>query len=106
LNLLENAYTALDGQGTVTIEARREGESVEMVVRDDGPGIPPELLSKVFEPHFSTHSTGTGLGLAIVRRIVEDWGGMVMAKENPEGGTAVTIRLQVAEREGEALRVP
>jgi nitrogen fixation/metabolism regulation signal transduction histidine kinase len=107
LNLLENAYTALDNRGTVTIEARRDGERVEVVVRDDGPGIPSELLPKIFEPHFSTHSTGTGLGLAIVRRIVEDWGGTVNAESGAGGeGTAVTIRLLVAEREREELRVP
>lgn len=97
LNLLENAHTALDGRGTVTISARRLSEAVELVVRDDGPGVPPELLSRIFEPQFSTSSSGTGLGLAIVRRIVEDWGGMVTAESSPGGGTAIMVRARVAE---------
>jgi signal transduction histidine kinase len=100
LNLLENAHTALDGRGTVTVEARRAGEVVELVVRDDGPGVPPELLSRIFEPQFSTSSSGTGLGLAIVRRIVEDWGGVVTAESTPGGGTAIMIRARAAEGSG------
>lgn len=104
LNLLENAHTALEGKGTVTITARLYGEAVELVVHDDGPGVPADLLPRIFEPHFSTHSTGTGLGLAIVRRIVEDWGGKVTAESSPEGGTAIRIRVRAAERE--ALRLP
>jgi len=104
LNLLENAYTALGGEGTITISARYEKDGVRLTVHDDGPGVPPELLSRIFEPHFSTHSTGTGLGLAIVRRIVEDWGGRVDAAIRPEGGMEFTIHFQTIERE--ALRVP
>lgn len=99
LNLLENAHTALDGRGMVTISARRAGELVELVVRDDGPGVPPELLSRIFEPQFSTSSGGTGLGLAIVRRIVEDWGGVVTAESSPGGGTSIMIRARAAARE-------
>jgi signal transduction histidine kinase len=104
LNLLENAHTALNGRGTVLISARREGDAVEVAVRDDGPGVPPELLARIFEPHFSTHSAGTGLGLAIVRRIIEGWGGVVTAESLAEGGTLIRIRLRAAERE--LLRVP
>jgi signal transduction histidine kinase len=62
-------------------------------VKDDGSGIPPTLLPRVFEPHFSSRSTGTGLGLAIVRRIVESWGGTVSAESQESVGT--TIRLRV-----------
>lgn len=100
LNLLENAYTALDGEGNVTIGARRVDDEVELTVRDDGPGVPPELRSRIFEPHFSTHSTGTGLGLAIVRRIVEDWGGTVGVESSPGEGTTFALRLRVAEAGG------
>ncbi|MBX6364847.1 MAG: HAMP domain-containing histidine kinase [Gemmatimonadetes bacterium] len=72
LNLVENARTALDGDGVINISARElPNGRVELVVQDTGPGIPPELLPRVFEPHFSTSSSGTGLGLAIVRRLVE-----------------------------------
>ncbi|MGH7553499.1 MAG: sensor histidine kinase, partial [Longimicrobiales bacterium] len=74
LNLLENARIALDGQGHVLVRAYQTDGRIELEVRDNGPGIPAELLPRIFEPHFSTRSTGTGLGLPIVRRIVEGWG--------------------------------
>ncbi len=96
LNLLENAYSALDGSGTVVVSARRTGEWVELTVEDDGPGIPPELIERVFEPHFSTRSAGTGLGLAIVRRLVEGWGGTLTAESEVGQGTTIRVRLAVA----------
>jgi signal transduction histidine kinase len=74
LNLVENAREALGGAGTVTVRGEAVDGRVELAVEDDGPGIPPDLLARVFDPHFSTRSTGTGLGLAIVRRLVESWG--------------------------------
>ncbi|HEX6940716.1 MAG TPA: HAMP domain-containing sensor histidine kinase [Longimicrobiales bacterium] len=96
LNLLENAYTALEGRGTITVSAKRDRERVELTVRDDGPGIPPELVPRIFEPHFSTRSAGTGLGLAIVRRLVEGWGGALSAESELGQGTAIRIRLPVS----------
>lgn len=98
LNLLENAHDALENGGEVRVEVRREGEGwLELVVRDDGPGIPPELLDRIFEPHFSTRATGTGLGLGIVRRLVEGWGGAVAAESEPGRGAVIRVRLPVAE---------
>lgn len=96
LNLLENAHAALDGEGRVTITARSVGEEVELVVSDDGPGIPADLLQRIFEPHFSTRSTGTGLGLAIVRRLVESWGGTLIAESEVGQGTAIRMKLTPA----------
>lgn len=91
VNLLENARAAIAADGRVVVEASASGAEVELVVRDDGQGIPEELLPRVFEPQFSTRSTGTGLGLAIVRRLVESWGGKVGAESEP--GDGATIRL-------------
>jgi signal transduction histidine kinase len=99
LNLVENARAALDGDGEITIRACPALDAagrVDIQVKDNGAGIPPELLSRVFEPHFSTRSTGTGLGLAIVRRIVESWGGSVSAASEVGGGTSVRVRVVVA----------
>jgi nitrogen fixation/metabolism regulation signal transduction histidine kinase len=94
LNLVENARNALDGRdGRIVIAAEYDGEWIEAKVEDDGPGIPAELLPRVFEPHFSTRSTGTGLGLAIVRRLVESWGGAVSAESEAGRGTVIRIRL-------------
>jgi len=98
LNLLENAHAALNGSGHVQVHAYRAQDAIEIVVRDDGPGIPEELASRVFEPHFSTRSSGTGLGLAIVRRLVESWGGDVSAESDDGRGAAMRVRMRIAVR--------
>jgi signal transduction histidine kinase len=85
VNLLENARQA--GAGTVTIEVRADG----VAVVDDGNGIAPESLHRVFEPHFSTTSSGAGLGLSIVRRLVDSWGGEIRLESEPGRGTTVTV---------------
>jgi signal transduction histidine kinase len=94
VNLLENSRAAVRGQGVVTVDARELSGEVELIVADDGAGIPEDLLPRVFEPHFSTHSSGAGLGLAIVRRLVESWGGHVAAENRDGGGALIRIRLQ------------
>jgi nitrogen fixation/metabolism regulation signal transduction histidine kinase len=62
--------------------------------QDDGPGVPPELLPKIFDPYFSTKSTGTGLGLAIARKAIEEHGGSIYA-ENVDPGLRIIIELPV-----------
>lgn len=101
LNLVENAHAALDGEGRVEVTARAGGSVIEISVSDDGPGIPPEFLPQIFEPHFSTRSSGTGLGLAIVRRLVESWGGSVAAESEPGRGTTVFVRMPVYAEQSE-----
>lgn len=97
LNLLENARAATDPGGRIAVMARRQGDTVELTVEDNGVGMPAELLARIFEPHFSTRTTGTGLGLAIVRRLIENWGGTVDAESEAGRGTRIRIRLQIAE---------
>jgi len=93
VNLLENSRAAIPEEGRVVIEAEARTHSVELRVRDNGKGIPPELLARIFEPHFSTRSTGTGLGLAIVRRLVESWGGGVSAESQLGKGCTIHIAI-------------
>ncbi len=93
VNLLENARAALPEGGWVRVEAGLADRGVELSVRDNGTGIPPDLIPRIFEPHFSTRSSGTGLGLAIVRRLVESWGGEIDAESCPGEGTTIRIRL-------------
>ena len=101
VNLLENARAALPEGGDVAVAVSAADREVEISVSDDGIGIAPELLPRIFEPHFSTRSGGTGLGLAIVRRLVESWGGSVHAESVPGQGTAIRIRVPtwVSERD-------
>ncbi len=94
VNLLENARAAARDGGRVRVEALAGEEGgVWLRVVDDGSGIPPELVGRVFEPHFSSRTTGTGLGLAIVRRLVESWGGEVTLGSEPGRGTTVAMKL-------------
>ncbi|HEY3219349.1 MAG TPA: ATP-binding protein [Gemmatimonadales bacterium] len=92
VNLLENARNADAKRVTVQIGANGR----QLVVADDGRGIAPEALPRVFEPTFSTTSSGAGLGLAIARRLVESWGGMITLESDLGKGTRVTLTLQTA----------
>ena len=94
VNLLENARNADAKRVTVQIAASGR----QLVVADDGRGIPADALSRVFEPTFSTTSSGAGLGLAISRRLVESWGGVITLESDPGKGTRVTVTLQTATR--------
>ena len=87
VNLLENSRQAGARRTVVRVAERR------ITVLDDGRGIPEELLSRVFEPRFSTTTSGSGLGLAIVKRLVEGWGGAVEVESTEGRGTTVTIAL-------------
>jgi signal transduction histidine kinase len=91
LNVLENARLAQARRVTAGIEVQ-DGR-VNIAVRDDGQGIAPDVLPRIFEPHFSTRTSGSGLGLAISRRLVEGWGGEITVDSTPGVGTTVTVAL-------------
>lgn len=78
VNLLQNARQALDNRGHIRVTARRRADAgVEVTVADDGPGVPPDKLERIFEAYYSTRPGGTGLGLAIVKHNVALYGGSV-----------------------------
>ncbi|HEY5610785.1 MAG TPA: ATP-binding protein, partial [Thermoanaerobaculia bacterium] len=93
-NLIENAFQATPAAGRVSLNASVEDSTVRISVHDSGPGVPSELLPKIFDPYFSTKSSGTGLGLAIARKAIEDHGGNVSAENAPDG-FRVTIELPI-----------
>jgi signal transduction histidine kinase len=94
-NMLDNAADALGEQGTITIRTRGEPGKVIVEIEDDGPGIPPENLSRVFEPFFSTkpQGEGTGLGLDMVWRIVTDDHDGTVEVESQPGRTCFRVKL-------------
>jgi signal transduction histidine kinase len=92
-NLIENAFQAAPS-GRVRLGSYGVDSKVVISVEDSGPGVRPEVLSKIFDPYFSTKSTGTGLGLAIARKAIEEHGGAIRA-ENVSPGLRVVIELPV-----------
>lgn len=83
LNLLNNAKEAVGPEGQIDVSlARRGRDTVEIVVADMGPGVPPSDRERIFDPLYSTKELGTGLGLALVKRFVEEAGGNVVCEAN------------------------
>ncbi|MFL5261851.1 MAG: sensor histidine kinase, partial [Anaeromyxobacteraceae bacterium] len=98
VNLLTNAAHALEPRGgTVTLELAPSGDHVAARVRDDGPGMAPEVKRRAFEPFFTTKpdGKGSGLGLSIVQGIVSRHGGAISVESAPGAGTAFTVMLPV-----------
>lgn len=95
-NLIENALraTSVSG-GRVVVKVAWNDGLARIAVADSGPGVAPDLLPRIFDPYFSTHDTGTGLGLAIARRIAEEHGGTIAARNRAAGGLEVTVTLPV-----------
>ena len=92
VNLLQNAGDALNGRGCVTIKAETlRDHAIRISVQDDGPGIAPDKLERVFEAYFTTKEKGTGLGLAIVKHNAELYGGTVRADSALGKGAKFTV---------------
>ena len=100
-NLLANAvHHAPRGTSVrLTVDLAGDGRAVSFRVEDDGPGIAPADLERLFEPFFSRRQGGTGLGLPIVHRIVDAHGGTVRAANRSQGGAVFTVILPVPTRE-------
>jgi two-component system sensor histidine kinase KdpD len=104
-NIVENAIRFSPADGNIIVSAAPAGSSaVRLRIADDGPGIPPELRERVFEPFHRGDAdgsrAGTGLGLAIARAIVSAHGGRIWIEETPTGGTAVILELPTGARSG------
>lgn len=105
-NIVINSIQAMPGGGRVTISARNisnadgaetssllPGSWVVVTIHDSGPGIPADLINKIFDPYFTTKESGSGLGLAISHSIVKKHGGAITASSRPGHGTTFTITL-------------
>jgi signal transduction histidine kinase len=95
-NLIDNAVDAMDGKGTIRLITRCENAFAMIEVADDGPGIPPEVQARMFEPFYTTKDVGagTGLGLDISYRIIRQHNGTIEVQSQP-GYTRVIVRLPV-----------
>ena len=108
-NLVTNAFEAMNGAGhveisgasietdeyTATAADQATGPLIAVTVTDDGPGIPPEVVDRIFSPFFTTKPQGSGLGLAIVRKIVDAHDGRIDVSERRGGGTIFRVTLPV-----------
>jgi signal transduction histidine kinase len=108
-NLLTNAFEAMNGKGAVRIDATElpeeeppsagegvGGPMVQVDVVDNGPGVPPDVMDRIFSPFFTTKPQGTGLGLAIVRKIVNAHDGRIDVNAPATGGTMFRVTLPVS----------
>lgn len=93
LNVCLNAVEAMADGGELILRLGHSGDRVTLDVVDNGPGIPAELLSRIFDPYFTTKSQGTGLGMVVVLKIVEAHGGTVQVSSEPGRGTTVHFAL-------------
>lgn len=95
-NITINALQAMNGPGSLTITARRDGDEAELAFRDSGAGFDPANRERLLDPFFTTKDDGTGLGLPIVNSIITSHGGSLRIDNAPEGGAVVYIRLPLA----------
>jgi signal transduction histidine kinase len=114
-NLVINSFEALGGRGTIAISAsvgrayaeaeagdggRETGATLVVEIADDGPGVPPEAVDRIFNPFFTTKPRGSGLGLAIVRKIVDAHDGRIDVETAPGRGTRFRVTLPASSGEG------
>ncbi|MBI1389738.1 MAG: hypothetical protein GC154_14970 [bacterium] len=90
-NLFMNSVQAVNEGGAIVIESVQRGAELELVIRDDGPGVPRESIDKIFRPYFTTREGGTGLGLSVVNQIVQAHGWDVRYEDARGGGACFRI---------------
>jgi signal transduction histidine kinase len=107
-NLIDNAVSAMDGQGTLTVRTARDNDRVLVEIGDTGPGVPPEIRERIFEPFFTTKPVGegTGLGLDISYRIVVTRHHGDLRVESEPGNTRFQVRLPITTAEADTVVTP
>jgi PAS domain S-box-containing protein len=101
LNLITNADQAMNGMKVpkrLEIRSFRDSDGIVIKVSDSGPGVPPQLRERIFDPYFTTRSDGTGIGLSFSNRVITVHGGVLSVGESPLGGAEFRIRLPLRAR--------
>jgi signal transduction histidine kinase len=93
-NIIRNAVEACRGEGELEIFAAADGGGAQVTIRDHGPGIPPDLQSRIFDPYWTGKEGGTGLGLALAKQTIELHRGTVVVERTPGGGASFVVRLR------------
>jgi signal transduction histidine kinase len=106
LNLIKNAIAAMPLGGTLTIKTGALDVDISISVADTGIGIPDDVISKIFEPYYTTKETGSGLGLTLVFKIVREHQGEISVKSKPGEGAVFTITLPVPQSERRLIGAP
>lgn len=99
LNLVLNGIQSMPRGGSLTLEAKAAGGTMDVIVADRGEGIPKEILPRIFEPYFTTKTRGVGLGMTIARRIVEAHGGTLTVDSTVGQGTRFRITIPITRQE-------
>ncbi len=95
MNLVINAMQAVERRGKIDIKAAGLDGNIVLTVHDNGPGIPTEKMSSIFDPYFTTKPEGSGLGLWIAQQIVTAHSGKLTAQNSPFGGAVFTVVLPI-----------
>ncbi|POZ62388.1 histidine kinase [Chromobacterium alticapitis] len=93
INLLENALQFTPSGGQIALRVLDDAQAVLFQVEDDGPGVDPSVMDRIFEPFFTSRPGGTGLGLAIVKKVAEELGGDVRCYNKASGGACFELKL-------------
>jgi nitrogen fixation/metabolism regulation signal transduction histidine kinase len=92
-NLIQNGIQSLGKNGVIVIDTKRKSDNILIKIQDNGRGIKPEDLDRIFDPYFTKREKGTGLGLAIVKRIIEQHSGTISVSSEIDIGTTFTLSL-------------
>ncbi len=95
LNIINNGIQSMPDGGTIEVTTAQSGGSIVVSIEDTGPGIPGEVMSKLFVPFFTTRKTGSGLGLAVTKRIIENHGGDIEVVSEVGKGTKFNVSLPI-----------
>jgi PAS domain S-box-containing protein len=95
LNIISNAIQSMPEGGTITVSTLQRGQNIVIRIEDTGPGIPGDIMSKLFVPFFTTRKTGSGLGLAVTKRVIDNHGGDIEVMSEVGKGTIFDVSIPI-----------